>query len=89
VPDGFDSGTQAPCPLSDTGRPLLTRLVRSRPGYLVAAWLGGIVVNLLLVGGYGDSALRDFGLLLAALTLTRLASAFHGREAARAPTDRW
>jgi hypothetical protein len=45
-------------------------------GYLVAAWLGGIIVNLLLVGGYGDIALRDFGLLLGALTLTRLASGF-------------
>ena len=44
-------------------------------GALVAAWLGGIIVNLLLVGGYGDIALRDFGLLLGALTLTRLASA--------------
>jgi hypothetical protein len=45
-------------------------------GYLVAAWLGGIILNLLLVGGYGDIALRDFGLLLGALTLTRLASAY-------------
>jgi hypothetical protein len=45
-------------------------------GALVAAWLGGIIVNLLLVGGYGDIALRDFGLLLGALTLTRLSSAF-------------
>jgi hypothetical protein len=58
-------------------------------GYLVAAWLGGIIVNLLLVGGYGDIALRDFGLLLAALTLTRLASASQGRDAARAPADGW
>jgi hypothetical protein len=40
---------------------------------LVAAWLGGIIVNLLIVGGYGDIALRDFGLLLGALTLARLA----------------
>src|SRR6478736_1595614 len=40
---------------------------------LVAGWLGGIIVNLLLVGGYGDIALRDFGLLLGALTLSRLA----------------
>jgi hypothetical protein len=47
-------------------------------GYLVAAWLGGIILNLLLVGGYGDIALRDFGLLLGALTLTRLASAYAG-----------
>jgi hypothetical protein len=45
-------------------------------GYLVAAWLGGIIVNLLLVGGYGDIALRDFGLMLGALTLTRLASVY-------------
>jgi hypothetical protein len=44
-------------------------------GLLVAAWLGGIIVNLLIVGGYGDIALRDFGLLLGALTLSRLASA--------------
>jgi hypothetical protein len=45
-------------------------------GYLVAAWLGGIIVNLLTLPGYYDVALRDFGLLLAALTLTRLATAF-------------
>ena len=45
-------------------------------GLLVAAWLGGIIVSLLLVGGYGDIALRDFGLLLAALTLSRLSGAF-------------
>jgi uncharacterized membrane protein YphA (DoxX/SURF4 family) len=42
-------------------------------GLLVAGWLGGIIVNLLIVGGYGDIALRDFGLLLGALTLARLA----------------
>jgi uncharacterized membrane protein YphA (DoxX/SURF4 family) len=43
-------------------------------GLLVAGWLGGIIVNLLIVGGYGDIALRDFGLLLGALTLSRLAT---------------
>jgi uncharacterized membrane protein YphA (DoxX/SURF4 family) len=42
-------------------------------GLLVAAWLAGIILSLLLVGGYGDIALRDFGLLLGALTLFRLA----------------
>src|SRR5918992_3218884 len=47
-------------------------------GLLVAGWLGGIIVSLLLVGGYGDIALRDFGLLLGALTLARLASAYPG-----------
>ena len=50
--------------------------VRPRIGaYVVAAWLLGIIVNLLLVGGYLDVALRDFGLLLAALALARLAEA--------------
>ena len=44
-------------------------------GLLVAGWLAGIIVNLLLVGGYGDVAFRDFGLLLGALTLARLGSA--------------
>ena len=42
-------------------------------GLLVAGWLGGIILSLLLVGGYGDIALRDFGLLLGALALFRLA----------------
>jgi hypothetical protein len=45
-------------------------------GYLVAAWLGGIIVNLLMQADYYDIALRDFGLMLGALTLARLASAF-------------
>jgi hypothetical protein len=45
-------------------------------GYLVAAWLGGIIVNLLIMGDYYDVALRDFGLLVGALALARLATAF-------------
>jgi len=45
-------------------------------GYLVAAWLAGIVINLLSYSGWYDVALRDFGLLLAALTLARLASVY-------------
>ena len=43
-------------------------------GLLVAGWLAGIILSLLLVGGYGDIALRDVGLLLGALTLFRLAA---------------
>jgi len=42
----------------------------------VAAWLAGIVVNLLTCSGYYDIALRDFGLMLGALTLARLASVY-------------
>jgi uncharacterized membrane protein YphA (DoxX/SURF4 family) len=45
-------------------------------GLLVATWLAGIIVSLLLVGGHGDIALRDFGLLVGALALSRLASAY-------------
>jgi len=50
-------------------------------GYLVAAWLAGIITSLLLQGDFYDVALRDFGLLLAALTLARLATAFDGPSA--------
>jgi hypothetical protein len=49
-------------------------------GYLVAAWLAGIIVNLLLQADHYDIALRDFGLLLGALTLARLATAVEQRE---------
>src|SRR5205085_9267475 len=55
----------------------LVVLLRPRfGGYLVAGWLAGIIVNLLLIPDYYDIALRDFGLLLGALTLARLATAF-------------
>ena len=52
-------------------------------GYLVATWLAGIITNLLLQADFYDVALRDFGLLLAALTLARLATAF-GHQRPRA-----
>ena len=57
-------------------------LVAWRPrigAYVVALWLAGIIVDLLVLGGYGDVALRDFGLLLAALALARLAPAYSHR----------
>jgi hypothetical protein len=40
--------------------------------YVVAAWLWGIIINLLLIPGYFDIALRDFGLSLGAIALARL-----------------
>jgi len=52
-------------------------LVAVRPrwgGYVVAAWLAGIIGNLLLLQDYYDIALRDVGLLLGALALARLAT---------------
>jgi hypothetical protein len=53
-------------------------LVALRPaigGYVVAAWLAGIILNLVTMGEYLDVALRDFGLLVGALALARLATA--------------
>jgi hypothetical protein len=44
--------------------------------YVVAAWLALIIVNLLMIPGYFDVALRDFGLLLGALSLARLSHEF-------------
>ena len=46
---------------------------------IVSLWLLGIIVNLLLIPGYYDVALRDFGLLLASLALCRLATAYDTR----------
>jgi hypothetical protein len=55
----------------------LTVALKPRYGaYLVAAWLGGIIVNLLSHSGYYDIALRDFGLLIGALALARLAAVY-------------
>jgi hypothetical protein len=53
-------------------------------GWLVAAWLFGIIVNLLTFPGFYDIALRDFGLLVAAVALARLATVYApGRNAVR------
>jgi uncharacterized membrane protein YphA (DoxX/SURF4 family) len=54
----------------------LVALKPSIGAYVVAAWLWGIIVNLLLVPGYYDIALRDLGLSLGALALGRLAQQF-------------
>ncbi|MFF7763954.1 hypothetical protein [Streptomyces griseorubiginosus] len=48
--------------------------------WLVAAWLAGIIVNLLTIPDYYDIALRDVGLLLAAVALARLAACYHGKR---------
>jgi len=44
--------------------------------YIVAAWLLGIVVNLWSYGQWWDISVRDFGLMLGALTLARLARVY-------------
>ncbi|WP_406864847.1 hypothetical protein ABZO31_32180 [Streptomyces sp. HUAS MG47] len=49
-------------------------------GWLVAGWLAGIIVNLLTIPGYYDIALRDFGLLLGAVALARLAQKYHAER---------
>ena len=66
-------------------------LVALRPrigGYVVAAWLWAVIVNLLVAGDYFDIALRDFGLSLGALALARLAEAFPTGSVAAAAASR-
>ena len=48
-------------------------------GYLVTLWLWGIIANLLMIPGYYDIALRDFGLSLGAVALARLSRRYHTR----------
>jgi hypothetical protein len=55
---------------------LVVAVVPRFGGLLVAGWLAGIITSLLIVGGYADIALRDFGLMLGALTLARISMAF-------------
>src|SRR3954449_13308880 len=52
--------------------------------WVVAAWLAGIIVNLLTIPGFYDIALRDFGLFVSAIALARLAERHHARAAAGA-----
>ncbi|MDT0567212.1 hypothetical protein RM704_07005 [Streptomyces sp. DSM 3412] len=49
-------------------------------GWLVAGWLAGIIISLLTIPGHYDIALRDFGLLLGAVALARLAQRYHGKR---------
>ena len=58
---------------------LLVLLAPRVGAYVVAAWLAGIILDLLLIPGYYDVALRDFGLMLGALALARLATAYAPR----------
>lgn len=44
--------------------------------YVVALWLFGIIINLLMTGKYFDIALRDLGLLLSAFALAKLSSKY-------------
>jgi hypothetical protein len=58
-----------------------------RGAYVVGGWLWGIILNLLLVPGYFDVALRDFGLSLGALALARLAGAAEAPVGPRTARD--
>ena len=53
---------------------LLVAIAPRLGGYVVALWLAGIIVDLLTLGDFYDVALRDFGLLVGALALARLAT---------------
>ncbi len=55
---------------------LVVAVVPRWGGRLVAAWLAGIILNLLTIPGFYDVALRDFGLLVGAVALARLAARY-------------
>ena len=59
---------------------VVVALVPRFGGWLVAGWLAGIIVDLLTIPGYYDIALRDFGLLLGAVALARLAVRYRGER---------
>jgi uncharacterized membrane protein YphA (DoxX/SURF4 family) len=62
---------------------ILVAIVPRFAAYIVAAWLAFIIINLLIRGEYFDVALRDFGLMLGAIALGRLAQSVHESRAAR------
>jgi uncharacterized membrane protein YphA (DoxX/SURF4 family) len=71
---------------------LLVALAPRIGAFVVAGWLAGIVINLLTKNApqYYDIALRDFGLMLAALTFGRLALAVvPARKSGALPTRPW
>jgi hypothetical protein len=51
--------------------------------YVVSAWLLGIIVNLLMIPGYYDVALRDLGLAIGALALGRLSETYGRGQSAK------
>jgi hypothetical protein len=59
---------------------LLVAFMPAIGGLVVAAWLCGIILNLLSIPGYYDVALRDLGLALGAVALSRLATEFDNRS---------
>lgn len=63
---------------------IMVALIPRYGGLLVAAWLAGIIVNLLTIPGFYDIALRDFGLLVGAVALARLAARYAPARRGRA-----
>ncbi len=59
---------------------LLVAVAPRLGAFVVAAWLAGIILDLLTLGDYYDVAIRDFGLLVAAVVLGLLAQAQHERR---------
>jgi uncharacterized membrane protein YphA (DoxX/SURF4 family) len=76
----------------EIGAGLLVAFAPRIGAFVIAAWLAGIVVNLLTKNPpeYYDIALRDFGLMLAALTLGRLSLAVvPARKSGALPRTPW
>ena len=64
---------------------LLVAIVPRIGGFVVGAWLCGIIVNLLLIPGFYDVALRDLGLAIGAFALGLLAREFARSEVRNEP----
>jgi hypothetical protein len=72
----------------EVGAGILVLLQPRLGGYVVALWLGGIILDLVTLGDFYDVALRDFGLLVGALALARLATPGAAAEASTTHSPR-
>jgi hypothetical protein len=89
IPDVLGVSTRQVMHAVGVGEILLGLLVAFAPrvgGWAVAGWLWAITLNLLLMAGYTDVALRDAGLSLGALALARLAAVY--QDAVEAPREK-
>jgi hypothetical protein len=73
-------GTMTMVGLVEVAAAILVALKPRIGAYVVAAWLVGIMLNLLLLGRFYDVALRDLGLCLGALALGRLSQSYDVKE---------
>jgi hypothetical protein len=67
--------------IAELGAALLVLLVPKIGAWVVTLWLAAIITNLIMLGGFFDVALRDFGLMLAAISLGLLSLNYYRSSA--------